>query len=110
MAIFVQSANLEPEVTNALANALSADAGKLENDVQSEAAKRSSEVIKAVSPKIAWSRLLVAIVIALALVAAAIYTASNNLTDISKGLMTSFQSFSGLVVGLLGGEFAASKK
>jgi hypothetical protein len=35
---------------------------------------------------------------------AAIWTAQHNLPDISKALMNSFAGFSGVVLGLLGGE------
>ena len=54
-------------------------------------------------PFYAW-RFLGAVVIALVVVLAAIWTAQHNLSDISKGLMDSFAGFSGLVAGLLAGE------
>jgi hypothetical protein len=54
-------------------------------------------------PFFAW-RFLGAVVIALVVVLAAIWTAQHNLPDISKGLMDSFAGFSGLVAGLLAGE------
>lgn len=107
MGIFVKSANLRPLLTSALADAL-----RLNNvaNVQEEAETLSADISEALTAEIAWPRFLVAVLIAFLLLAGAIYTAKTDLPDISKGLMTSFQSFSGLIVGLLGGEVASSRK
>lgn len=107
MAIFVKSTNLRPLLTNALSDAL-----RLNDvaNVQAEAEARTENVVEALTTDIDWRRFLLTVLIAFLLLAGAIYTAKAGLADISKGLMTSFQSFSGLIVGLLGGEIAASKK
>jgi hypothetical protein len=108
MAIFVRSENMAPVITNALRSALSLDPAKIA-DTQSEAASRSADVVQQLTTEIAWPRLLIAVGIAFLLLGVAIWTAQANMPDISKALMTSFQSFSGLVVGILGGEVATSK-
>jgi hypothetical protein len=57
-----------------------------------------------VSPAFNAWRLAGAAVASAALVWAAIWTGQHDLPDISKTLMTSFTAFSGIVLGLLGGE------
>jgi uncharacterized membrane protein YgcG len=109
MGIFVTSANLLPVIQNALTSALAQNPSQIPN-VQQEASNRATGAIQQLTMQIAWPRLLVAAVIAAMLLAGAIWAAKTNLTNISTELMTSFQSFSGIVVGLLGGEVAASKK
>jgi hypothetical protein len=110
MGFFVTSANLAPAITNALRSALEVDPAHLP-DPQGEAASRATNVVQQLTTQIAWPRLIVAVIIAFFLLGLAIWTATQaNMADISKGLMTSFQSFSGLVVGLLGGEVATSKR
>lgn len=91
-----------PKIQSALAEALALNSSNL--DVHAEAAKRTVGVAKAVAPKFKPWRLVGAVVIALALLVGAIWTGQHNLPDISKDLMTSFQGFSGIVLGLLGGE------
>jgi hypothetical protein len=92
-----------PVVTNAIEDALKVDPKTLANPGQ-EAAQRAQQVDQAVSPQVNWVRLTVAAVISLALLAGAIWTAYANLSDISKSLMSSFTAFSGIILGLLGGE------
>ena len=108
MGIFLKSSNLSPVIKDALASALRVNPVQLA-DVQGEAANRTTSAIQQLTMEVAWPRLLLAVVFALALLGLAIWTAKANLLDISKELMTSFQAYSGLVVGLLGGEVAASK-
>ena len=105
MPIFVRSQNIRPAITDALTDAL-----RTNNvvNVHEEAESRSRHVMKTLEPEIEWTRFLVAVVIAFALLGGAIYTAKTGLSDISTALMTSFQSFSGLIVGLLSGEVAVS--
>lgn len=109
MAIFVRSDNLTPVITNALRSALSLNPATIA-DTQGEADSRAAKVVQQLTTEIAWPRLLIAVGIAFLLLGVAIWTAQANMPDISKGLMTSFQSFSGLVVGILGGEVATSKR
>jgi hypothetical protein len=109
MAIFLETKNMRPLMTKALTDALAINPANI-SDVQGKAASLSENVLQSLTASVAWPRVLVAILIGFLLLVAAIYTGKANLPDISKGLMTSFQSFSGLVVGLLGGEIAASKK
>jgi hypothetical protein len=73
-------------------------------DVEQEAAQRTLGVIQATAPQFSPSRFVGAVVIAGALLWAGIWTAQHNLPDISKCLMNSFAGFSGIVLGLLGGE------
>ncbi len=92
-----------PTITSAFAEALSADPTKFAN-IRHEAADRAVHLAKALAPRFNPWRFGGAVVIAVLLLVGAIWTGENSLPDISKSLMTSFQAFSGLVAGLLGGE------
>jgi hypothetical protein len=107
--IFVESRSSAPAIREALADALRANPAQFA-DLQKEAADRTAQVLDRQTTRIAWTRLSLAVVFALALLGLAVWTAKENLPDISKGLMTSFQSFSGLVVGLLSGEATAATR
>jgi hypothetical protein len=106
MGLFIKSKFLFPPIHNSLKDALSTNPAAL-TDLPSEAVDRTSKVVEELSVEIQWDRLIMAIVIWLVLLVVVNITALYNLADISKGLMTSFQSFSGLLVGLIGGELAA---
>lgn len=108
MALFVKSQNLTSLLAPAIAHALKEVPDHI-GDPQIEATKRSMQVVGQLTTEIEWPRLLIAVAIAFVLLGLAIWTAKTN-PNISTSLMTSFQSFSGLVVGLLGGEVAATKR
>lgn len=92
-----------PNFTTAFEEALLVDPKTL-TDVKKEAAHRTIRVLKDTLPTFDARRFSGAIIIAIALVLGAIWTGQHNLPDISKALMDSFSGFSGLVLGLLGGE------
>jgi hypothetical protein len=92
-----------PFIRNAIKESLLVDPTTL-LDADLEAANRTLRVSHAVSPTFNTWRFVGALVIAAALLAGGIWTGLHNLPDISKELMTSFSGFSGIVLGLLGGE------
>ena len=92
-----------PEVNSAIKMALQTDPKTIGN-VEQEAAQRTLGLVQTTAPKFSPSRFLGAVLIAVALLGAAIWTAKHDLPDISKDLMQSFMSFSGIVVGLIAGE------
>jgi hypothetical protein len=92
-----------PAIRSAIKECLLIDPKTLA-DPDREAAHRTLLVSRAVSPTFNTWRFVGAVVIAAALLAGAVWTGLHNLPDISKALMTSFSGFSGIVLGLLGGE------
>lgn len=92
-----------PTITTALEDALRVDPQAL-TDFKKEAAERTSQIVQSTTPTFQAWRFVGAVVIAVGLVLVAIWTKQHDLDDISKGLMDSFSGFSGVVVGLLGGE------
>lgn len=92
-----------PEIQSAIRIALMVDPKTMAN-VDQEAAERTMGVINATGPQFNPGRFLGAVVISGALLWGAIWTAQHNLPDISKVLLDSFVGFSGIVLGLLGGE------
>jgi hypothetical protein len=92
-----------PTVTAAFEEALSVDPKSL-TDIKKEAAHRTIQLSNDTSRQFNGWRFGGAIMIALALLLGAIWTGQHNLPDISKALMDSFSGFSGLTLGLLGGE------
>ena len=68
------------------------------------ASPRTVQVVQATSPAFNAWRFGGAVAIAVALLLGAIWTGKHDLPDISKALMSSFSGFSGLVLGLMGGE------
>jgi len=92
-----------PAVRSAIQNALMVDPNTVGNPAQ-EAADRTLQVEQAVAPQFDWTKFIAAVLISSALLVGAILTYQHHLDDISKVLMTSFTSFSGIVLGLLGGE------
>ncbi len=92
-----------PEINSAIRVALGVDPKSVAN-VEQEASQRTLELIRATSPQFNPIRFFGAIVISALLLIAAIWTKQHNLDDISKDLMNAFTGFSGLVLGLLGGE------
>ena len=100
---FVSHQPVVPEINSTIRIALLVDPTTLTN-VEHEAAQRTLELIQATAPQFSPSRFCGALLIAGALLLAGIWTAKHNLPDISKDLMNSFAGFSGIVLGLLGGE------
>jgi hypothetical protein len=92
-----------PEINSAIRVALQVDPATLQN-VDHEAAERTLGLIRATAPQFNPLRFCGAVLIGCGLLVAAIWTAQHNLPDISKDLMHSFAGYSGIVVGLLGGE------
>lgn len=104
MGIFFVSRSPAPvTITTALEGALLVDPQTL-GDVKKEASHRSLQTLQSLSPSFDPWRFGGAILIAIVLLLAAIWTGQHNLPTISNALMNSFASFSGLVLGLLGGE------
>lgn len=92
-----------PAVQAAIHNALMANPPADAADAAHQAGAQTAALAHAVAPQFNAWRFVAAAVISVALLATAIATAKDY-PDISKSLMTSFQSFSGIVLGLLGGE------
>jgi hypothetical protein len=91
-------------IKSAIEEALKVDPKTL-SDPSADAAARTVAVADKVTPQFNAWRFGAATVIAVVLLLTAIWTAQQQgLSDISKTLMTSFSSFSGIVLGLLGGE------
>jgi hypothetical protein len=92
-----------PEIQSAIRIALMVDPNTLAN-VDQEAAEKTLSIINATGPQFNPGRFFCAVLISAGLLGTAIWTAQHGLPDISKALMDSFAGFSGLVLGLLGGE------
>ncbi len=104
MGVFFTSAQpLMPAISAALESALSVNPHNIVSPSH-EAAKRAVDLTATIAPKFNPWRFAAAVAISAALLWTAIWTAQNNLADISKALMNSFAGFSGVVLGLLGGE------
>jgi hypothetical protein len=99
---FVTHQPVVPEVQSTIRAALLTDPSTVE--VDNQAAQMTLGLIQATAPQFSPARFIGAVVISGALLLGAIWAAKHNLPDISKGLMTSFSGFSGIVLGLLGGE------
>jgi|SRR5579859_1987206 len=109
MGIFYTSSKpVLPEIRRSIEEALIVDPQTLGTPLlgsaRKEASDRSMQLYQSVSPQLNWKRLFTAVVIAVALLIVAIWTAKDGLPDVSKSLMTSFEAYSGLIVGWLGGE------
>jgi hypothetical protein len=100
---YTSSQPVLPTLRDAIEDALRVDPLTLANPGQ-EAAGRTLQVAQVVSPQFSWPRFVAAVLIAATLLLVAIWTAKNGLSEISKSLMTSFTAFSGIVLGILGGE------
>ena len=92
-----------PEMNDAFRVALQVDPATV-GDVEQEAEKRTLGIIRATSPRFNPGRFFAAIAIAGVLLWGGIWAAQHNLPEVSRDLMNSFMGFSGLVLGLLGGE------
>ena len=105
MGIFYTSSRpILPTVNASIRDALMLNPSQLQ-DIEGEAAKRTVSLIGASSPQFNAWRFGAAVAIAAVLLLCAIWTGRQpDLKDISKVLMNSFSGFSGLVLGMLGGE------
>lgn len=92
-----------PEIKSAITKALQVDPKSVTN-IEQEANQRTDSVLHVTSMQFNFVRFLAALVIAAILLWAAIWTGQHNLPDVSKELMYSFGAYSGIVLGLLGGE------
>lgn len=92
-----------PAVTHAIKDALMIDP-KSVADPSDEAVSRATNVIRSAAPVFQVWRFVGAVIICAGLLALAIWTKKQHMDDISATLMNSFTAFSGLVLGLLGGE------
>jgi hypothetical protein len=94
-----------PVIHAALADALTTNPGALGGapEIAKRVADKTKEVVQATTPKFNLRNFIVAALISAALLITAICIDKSH-PDISKTLMTSFTSFSGIVLGLLGGE------
>jgi hypothetical protein len=91
-------------INEAIEDALRVDPATPGLDASVEASVRAVRLTQTVVQKFNWFSFVIALLISGALLWGAIWTAQNNLPDISKDLMNSFVGFSGIVLGLLGGE------
>jgi hypothetical protein len=94
---------LMPEINNAIRMALQADPKSTPN-IEQEALQRTVNLVRVTAQQFNPLRFCAAVVIAAALLLIALWAARHNLPDISKDLMCCFDGFSGLVLGVLGGE------
>jgi hypothetical protein len=103
MGIFFTSQRpVAPAIQAALEDALRADPGNV-GDPHVAAAAQAHTLAQATAPQFNVRNFVGALVISVALLITAICVDKSH-PDIAKTLMTSFTSFSGIVLGLLGGE------
>ncbi|HEX4604407.1 MAG TPA: hypothetical protein VH724_10460 [Candidatus Angelobacter sp.] len=100
---FTASQAVAPAIKQALKDALVQDPKTLTVLPETEAAARAHTLAQTTASQFNLRNFLLAVIIAAILLGLAIWTDKPH-NDISKILMTCFQSFSGIVVGLLGGE------
>lgn len=100
---FTSSQSPVPTIKTAIRDALLVNPAAVPN-ADSEAANRTIAVIGAATRIFNFWRFIGALLISAALLSVAIWTAKNDLPDISKVLVNSFVGFSGIALGLLGGE------
>lgn len=104
MGIFFTSQEpVMPTIHTTIAEALRFDPQGIV-DFDREASHRTVKLRQSTAPKFNGGRFLAALALSGVLLFLAIWTADHNLADISKTLMTSFQTYNGILVGLLGGE------
>jgi hypothetical protein len=82
---------------------LSQDPNTIAPQIHTEAAARAQTLTQATTPQFNLRNFVLALIISGVLLGIAIWADANH-KEISKALMTSFTSFSGIVLGLLGGE------
>jgi Na+/H+-dicarboxylate symporter len=105
MGVFFTSQNpVAPAIKQALKDALQQDPKTLTVLPETEASARAHQLAQTTTPQFNLRNFLLAVIIAAVLLGLAIWLDNDTHRDISKALMTSFTSFSGIVLGLLGGE------
>lgn len=110
MGVFFSSSQVTPAaqgaIKAAIQDALQVDPAHFTLAPTEEATNRTDTLAKTIvqSPQFNTVRFIGALVISIALLGAAIWAKQHNLDDISMTLMNSFTGFSGIVLGLLGGE------
>jgi hypothetical protein len=100
---FTAPQQVAPAIQTALHSALAQDPKTLAAPLQTEAAARAQALIQTTAPQFNLRNFILAVIISGVLLALAIWTDKTH-NSISTTLMTSFTSFSGIVLGLLGGE------
>jgi hypothetical protein len=100
---FASDQPVVPEVHSAIRDALLVEPHLVKN-ADEEASHRTLDVVRATAGRFKPLRFFCALLIAGALFAGAVWTARQNMLDISKQLMVLLAGFSGIVVGLLVGE------
>jgi hypothetical protein len=102
---FTSNQSAVPAITTAIKDALMVSPNTVSSP-EREAVDRAATVIRSATPQFQVWRFLGAVVICAVLLALAIWTKGKgkDYDDISTTLLTSFTAFSGLVLGLLGGE------
>ncbi len=100
---FTSPQSTMPAIRTAIRDALLVNPNVLVNP-DDEAANRAVTLISTAAPTFNVWRFLGAVVISVALLSVAIWTAQHDLPEISKVLMNSFVGYSGIALGLLGGE------
>lgn len=91
------------EIHSAIHDALLVEPHLVKN-AEEEASHRTLDVVRATAGRFKPVRFLCALLIAAALFAGAVWTARQNLLEISKQLMVLLAGFSGIVIGVLVGE------
>jgi hypothetical protein len=100
---FTSRGSVVPEIHDAIRAALIVDPHLVSN-ADEEAAHRTADVVRTTAAEFRPLRFFCALLVSVALVTAAVWTAQHGLSDISKQLMNCFVGFSGAVLGLLCGE------
>ena len=104
MGVFFTSPRpIAPAIQNALESALTEDPRTLAAPIKTEAAARAHTLAQETTPQFNLRNFVGALIISAILLWIAI-AIDESPKEISKVLMTSFTSFSGIVLGLLGGE------
>jgi hypothetical protein len=104
MGVFFSSPRpVAPAIQDAIETALTQDPKTLAGLPKTEAAARAHALAQTTAPNFQPWNFVGALVIAAALLITAICIDKSH-PEIAKTLMTSFTSFSGIVLGLLGGE------
>ena len=100
---FASDQPVVPEIHGAIRDALLVEPHLITN-AEEEASHRTLDVVRATAARFKPLRFLIALLIAGTIFAAAVWTARQNLLDISKQLMVLLSGFAGIVIGLLVGE------
>lgn len=100
---FVSRRPVVPEIHDGIRAALLVDPSIIPN-AEEEAAQRTLDVVRATAAQFQPARFFIALLIAGGLLVGAIWAQQHSMSNISEQLMNSFAGYSGIVLGLLGGE------